>query len=149
VRAVAARFAPTVHGTRDHGFIAYLLNVAREKGVSAHIGDGTTAWAAVHVSDAARLVRLGLEQGPADTVLHAVAEQAVPSRDIAEAIGRAVGVPVTSVAAEDAEAHFGFIGRFFGMDMTATSAATREKFSWVPTGPTLIEDINGGAYTTA
>jgi nucleoside-diphosphate-sugar epimerase len=146
VRAVSARFAPTVHGVRDHGFIAYIVGVAREKGVSAYIGDGAHRWAAVHRPDAARLVRIGLEQAPAGTRLHAVAEEGVPTKAIAEAIGRGLGLPVTSVAPEDAIEHFGFIGAFFGMDMSASSARTRARFGWEPTGPTLVEDIEAGAY---
>jgi nucleoside-diphosphate-sugar epimerase len=100
----------------------------------------------VHRPDAARLVRIGLEQAPAGTRLHAVAEEGVPTKAIAEAIGRGLGLPVTSVAPEDAIEHFGFIGAFFGMDMSASSARTRARFGWEPTGPTLIEDIEAGAY---
>ena len=146
VRAVSARFAPTVHGVGDHGFIAYIVGVAREKGVSAYVGDGTHRWAAVHRPDAARLVRIGLEQAPAGTRLHAVAEEGVPTKVIAEAIGRGLGLPVTSVAPEDAVEHFGFIGAFFGMDLSASSERTRARFGWEPTGPTLVEDIEAGAY---
>jgi nucleoside-diphosphate-sugar epimerase len=146
VRAVSARFAPTVHGVRDHGFIAYIVGVAREKGVSAYVGDGTHRWAAVHRPDAARLVRIGLEQAPAGTRLHAVAEEGVPTKVIAEAIGRGLGLPVTSVAPEAAVEHFGFIGAFFAMDLSASSERTRARFGWEPTGPTLVEDIEAGAY---
>ena len=146
VRAVSARFAPTVHGVRDHGFIAYIVGVARDKGVSAYVGDGTHRWAAVHRPDAARLVRIGLEQAPAGTRLHAVAEEGVPTKVIAEAIGRGLGLPVTSVAPEDAVGHFGFIGAFFAMDLSASSERTRARFGWEPTGPTLVEDIEAGAY---
>ena len=146
VRAVSARFAPTVHGVRDHGFIAYIVGVAREKGVSAYVGDGAHRWAAVHRPDAARLVRIGLEQAPAGTRLHAVAEEGVPTKVIAEAIGRGLGLPVTSVAPEDAVEHFGFIGAFFAMDLSASSERTRARFGWEPTGPTLVEDIEAGAY---
>lgn len=149
VRTISARFAPTVHGAGDHGFVAYLTQVARDRGVSAYVGDGANAWSAVHRSDAARLIRLGLEQAPAGTVLHAVAETGVPTRVIAEAIGRSLGLPVTSVDPAGAVAHFGFIGGFFGMDMAATSDRTRALLSWSPTGPTLIEDLDGGAYTGA
>lgn len=149
VRTVSARFAPTVHGMRDHGFIAFITAAARRHGVSAYIGDGSAAWSAVHRSDAARLVRLGLEQAPAGSLLHAVAEEAIPTRLIAEAIGEALDVPVTSVALEDAVEHFGFIGRFFALDMSASSRPTRELLDWSPTGPTLIEDIKAGAYTGA
>ncbi|WP_067510439.1 SDR family oxidoreductase [Actinoplanes sp. TFC3] len=147
VRTIAARFAPTVHGTGDHGFIALIVAAARKHGVSAYIGEGTNAWSAVHRSDAARLVRLGLEHAPAGTRPHAAAEPGIPTREIAEAIGRTLGLPVTSVAPQDAVEHFGFIGRFFAMDMQATSIATRESLSWHPSGPTLIEDIEAGAYT--
>jgi len=149
VRTVSARFAPTVHGMRDHGFIAYITAAARRHGTSAYVGDGSAAWSAVHRSDAARLVRLGLEQAPAGSRLHAVAEEAIPTREIAEAIAEALGVPVTSVAPEDAVEHFGFIGRFFALDMSASSNHTRELLDWTPTGPTLIEDIKAGAYTGA
>jgi nucleoside-diphosphate-sugar epimerase len=146
VHTVSARFAPTVHGVRDHGFIAFIAAVAREKGVSAYIGDGTNRWAAVHRSDAARLVRIGLEQAPAGSRLHAVAEEGVSTRAIAEAIGRGLGLPVSSVAPEDAVEHFGFIGSFFAMDLAASSEQTRKLLGWEPTGPTLIEDIDAGAY---
>ena len=149
VRTISARFAPTVHGMRDHGFIAYITAAARRHGVSAYVGDGSAAWSAVHRSDAARLVRLGLEQAPAGSRLHAVAEEAIPTREIAEAIAEALGVPVTSIAPEDAVEHFGFIGRFFALDMSASSNRTRELLDWTPTGPTLIEDIKAGAYTGA
>ena len=146
VRTIAARFSPTTHGVGDHGFIAYLVAVAQQRGVSGYVGEGTNRWAAVHVTDAARLVRLGLEQAPAGTRLHAVAETGVPTRVIAEAIGAGLGLPVTSVDPADAAEHFGFIGQFFAMEMSATSDATRERFGWEPTGPTLLEDIAAGAY---
>jgi nucleoside-diphosphate-sugar epimerase len=146
VRAVSARFAPTVHGVRDHGFIAYIVGVARERGVSAYVGDGAHRWAAVHRPDAARLVRIGLEQAPAGTRLHAVAEEGVPTKVIAEAIGRGLGLPVTSVAPDEVVEHFGFIGSFFAMDLSASSERTRARFGWEPTGPTLVEDIEAGAY---
>jgi nucleoside-diphosphate-sugar epimerase len=149
VRTVSARFAPTVHGVGDHGFIAAIVAAARRQGVSGYVGDGSAAWSAVHRSDAARLVRLGLEQAPAGSRLHAVAEEGVPTREIAEAIGRALDLPVTSVAPADAEAHFGFIGRWFGMDGRASSVHTRETLGWTPTGPTLLEDIAAGAYASA
>ena len=149
VRAIAARFAPTVHGMHDNGFIAVITEVARRRGVSAYIGDGSHAWAAVHRSDAARLVRLGLEQAPAGARLHAVAEEAVPTRVIAEAIGARLRLPVTSIAPEAAIDHFGFIGSFFGRDMSSSSRLTRAAYGWQPTGPTLVDDIAQGAYDTS
>jgi nucleoside-diphosphate-sugar epimerase len=147
VHSVALRFAPTVHGTGDHGFVATIAAVAREKGVSGYPADGTNRWAAVHRSDAGRLVALGLAKAPAGARLHAVAEEGITSRDIAEAIGRAFGLPATSIAPDDVQDHFGWIGTFFAMDLAARSAATRELLGWEPAGPTLISDIDGGAYS--
>lgn len=146
VHPVSLRFSPTVHGAGDHGFIAHLAGIAREKGVSGYPGDGAHRWAAVHRSDAARMVTLGLEKAPAGSRLHAVAEEGVPTREIAEAIGRAFDLPVASIAAEDVQEHYGWIGGFFGMDLAATSAQTRELLGWTPTGPTLLEDLEAGAY---
>ncbi len=149
VHAVSLRFAPTVHGDGDHGFIATLVGVAREKGVSGYVGDGAARWSAVHRSDAARAVVLGLEKAPAGALLHVVAEEGVPTREIAEAIGRGLDVPVVSVAPEGAQAHFGWIGGFFGMDMSAASSHTQQLLGWTPTGPTLREDLAGGSYFRA
>lgn len=146
VRSVALRFSPTVHGFRDHGFTARLAAIAKERGAAGYIGDGSSRWAAVHRSDAARMVRLALEQAPAGSRTHAVAETGVPSRDIAAALGAYLGVPTVSVPAEQADAHFGWLGHFFGMDIHATSDRTRELLGWTPTGPTLLEDIAAGAY---
>lgn len=147
VHAVSLRFAPTVHGTGDHGFIASIAAVAREKGVSGYPGDGTNRWATVHRVDAARLVALGLVKAPAGTRLHAVAEEGVPTREIAEAIGRAFDLPVASIAPDDVADHFGWISSFFAMDLSATSTTTREMLDWTPTGPTLIDDLDAGAYS--
>ncbi|SEF37443.1 Nucleoside-diphosphate-sugar epimerase [Amycolatopsis pretoriensis] len=146
VRVVSVRFAPSVHGAGDHGFLAAITAAARRHGVSAYVGDGTAAWSAVHRPAAARLVRLGLEAAPAGSRLHAVAEEAVTTREIAEAIGRTLDLPVASIAPEDAAEHFGFVGRFFATDMSASSTATRELLGWTPSGPTLVEDIEAGAY---
>lgn len=146
VRPVALRFAPTVHGKGDHGFTATLTKIAKERGASGYIGDGSTRWAAVHRSDAARMVRLALDKAPAGARMHAVAEQGLLSHDIAAAIGDYLGLPTASVARDDAEAHFGWIGAFFGMDLTASSARTQELLGWTPSGPTLFEDIAAGAY---
>ena len=147
VRPVALRFSPTVHGMGDHGFTAQLARIARERGVAAWIGDGSSRWPAVHRSDAARLVRLALEQAPARGIVHAVGEEGIPSRAIAGSLGAALELPTASIAPEDAESHFGWIGAFFGMDIVASGALTRERYGWTPTGPTLLEDIAAGAYS--
>jgi len=146
VHSVSLRFPPTVHGVADHGFIATISGIARERGVSGFPGDGTNSWSAVHRSDAAKLVALALEKAPAGARLHAIAETGVTTREIAEAIGRAFDLPVASIPTEDVVDHFGWIGTFFAMDGRATSAATRELLGWTPAGPTLIEDIDAGAY---
>ena len=146
VRSVSVRFAPTVHGHGDHGFIATLVGAARDTGVAGYVGDGTNRWPAVHRSDAARLVRLGLETATAGSVLHAVGEDGVPTRTIAEAIGSGLHLPAVSVPAEEAVAHFGWIGAFFGMDLPSSSALTQERLGWTPTGPTLAADLASGAY---
>ncbi|HUE06044.1 MAG TPA: SDR family oxidoreductase [Acidimicrobiales bacterium] len=146
IRSSVLRFAPTVHGDGDNGFIATYVGVAREKKVSGYVGDGTQRWPAVHRSDAARLARLAVESAPSGTVLHAVGEEGVPFRDIAEAIGRGLGVPTRSIAPEDALEHFGPLGHFAGMDFPATAAITQELLGWRATGPTLIEDLDQGHY---
>ncbi|MFJ4619486.1 SDR family oxidoreductase [Streptomyces sp. NPDC088812] len=147
VRGMAIRFAPSVHGAGDWGFVTFLAAAAKERGVSGYIGDGSAAWSAVHRPDAARLIRLGLEHAPAGTRLHAVAEQAVTTRAIAEALGQALDLPVASIDPADADEHFGFVGGFFGMTMTASSRLTRDLLGWDPTGPTLVEDVLTGAYS--
>ena len=147
VRAVSLRFAPTVHGMRDHGFVSILAAGAREHGVAAYPGYGSTRWAAVHRDDAARLVSLGLTKAPAGATLHAVAETGVPSREIAEALGRALDVPAKSVAADELGAYVGWLSMFFALDLSATSTATQQLLGWTPTGSTLVEDIDAGAYS--
>lgn len=146
---MALRFSPTTHGTGDHGFIATLCQVARDRGVSGYPGEGLNRWAAVHVADAARMVVLGLEKAPAGSRLHAVAEEGIPTRVIAEAIGRAFDVPVAAIPGDRVQEHFGWIGGFFSGDMAASSAATQRLLGWAPTGPTLVDDIDGGAYGRA
>lgn len=143
VRSVVLRFPPTVHGTGDPGFVAALVGFARENGVSGYIGDGANLWSAVHQHDAARVVRLALEQAPPATVVHAVAEEGVPTKRIAEAVGRALGLPTEPVAPE----RLSWLGRFFAADVRVSSAITRERFGWEPTGPTLLEDLDSGVYT--
>ena len=149
VHAVSVRFAPTVHGDGDYGFIAVLVGIARAKGAAAYVADGANRWPAVHRSDAAQVIRLGLEKAPAGTLLHAVAEEGVATREIAEAIGHGLGVPVTSVAPEDAERHFGWVGRFFAMDIPASGAITQKLLGWTPSGPTLRQDLDAGSYFRA
>lgn len=146
VRSVALRFAASVHGMGDPGFVAVLASLARERGVSGYIGDGSGHWPAVHRTDAARMVRLALEQAPAGSRVHGVAEEGIGTRDIARAIGDYLGVPTASIAAEDADDHFGWMARFFSADVTASAARTRELLGWTPTGPTLLDDIAAGAY---
>jgi nucleoside-diphosphate-sugar epimerase len=146
VRAVGIRFAPTVHGRGDHGFVSMLVDVARATGISGFVGDGGNRWPAVHRSDAARLVRLALDSAEPGSVLHAVGEEGVPTRTIAEAIGRGLDLPVTSIPAEQAVRHFGWIGGFFGADLPASSAITRQRLGWAPSGPTLADDLANGAY---
>ena len=144
VRSSSVRLAPTVHGTGDNGFIAMVVGVAREKGVSGYVGDGSNTWPAVHRLDAAQLLRLALEQAPAGSVLHAAAEEGVALRAVAEAIGRQLDLPVESVAPE----HFGWLGTFLGIiDVRASSALTRELLGWEPTHPGLLEDLEQGNYT--
>jgi nucleoside-diphosphate-sugar epimerase len=146
VRSVVMRFAPTVHGAGDHGFIGALVDAARTHGVSGYVGDGANRWPAVHRADAARLMRLAVESAPAGSVLHAVAEEGVSGHAIADAIGRGLGVPVASIAPDAALGHFGWIGMFFGLDSPASSDATRALLGWTPSGPGLVDDIDAGHY---
>jgi nucleoside-diphosphate-sugar epimerase len=144
---VALRFSPSVHGPGDHGFVKIIADAARRTGVSGYVGDGTQGWATVHRSDAARLVALVLaDPARADGVVHAVGEPSVPTRAIAEAIGERAGLPVTSIAADDAVAHFGFLGQFFGRDLSATAERTRERYGWEPRERGLLADIAAGGY---
>jgi nucleoside-diphosphate-sugar epimerase len=138
-----------VHDTRKQGLIPYVHAVAREKRVSAYIGDGGNRWPAAHVSDVARLYRLALEQAERGTIYHAVDEEGVSMKAIAEALGRGLKVPVVSIKHEEAEAHFGWLARFAEHDMPASSALTQQKLNWKPTGPGLIADLNGMDYTQA
>ena len=149
VRSISVRFAPTVHGDGDNGFIAGIVAADRAAGAAAYIGDGINRWPAVHRSDAARLVRLAVEGAPAGSVLHAVGEEGVAIRDIAEAIGRGLDLPVTSITTEQAQAHFGFLAGFLALDMPTSNALTRELLSWEPSGPQLIADLDQGHYFAA
>jgi nucleoside-diphosphate-sugar epimerase len=146
VRASVVRLAPTVHGPGDHGFIPALIAAARRTGVSAYIGDGANRWPAVHRLDAAHLVALATATAPPGTVIHATAEEGIPAREIAEAIGRGLGIETTSIPAEQAAEHFGWIGAFFAADAPASSARTRARFGWEPAQPGLIADLDAGSY---
>ncbi|THD59644.1 SDR family oxidoreductase [Phenylobacterium sp.] len=140
VRAMIVRL-PQVHDTKKQGLVTLAIQVAREKGVSAYVGDGANRWAAAHVSDVARCYRLALEKGQAGARYHAVGEAGVPMRDVAEAIGRRLDLPVVSITPEEAPGHFGFLGMFASRDAPTSSRLTRERLGWTPTGASLVEDI--------
>lgn len=142
VRVATIRLAPSVHGIGDYGFVPLLIRLAREKGVSAWIGDGQNRWAGVHRQDAARVYRLALEHGVNEPVYHAVADEGVAFKQIAEAIGRGLGVPAESRAPD----HFGWFAHFAGADMWATSALTRARLGWEPVGPSLLADLDHTSY---
>ena len=148
VRVVLVRLPPTVHGDGDHGFIPQVIRVARQKGASAYPGDGSNRWPAVHRLDAARGFRLALESAPAGAVVHAVDEEGIATRSIAELIGRHLDIPVTAVPTESAFDHFGWIGGFFALDVPASSTLTRKQLGWEPTQIGLIEDLEQGHYFT-
>jgi nucleoside-diphosphate-sugar epimerase len=147
IRSSVVRLPPTCHGLGDNGFVKTLVDVARERGFAGYVGDGAGHWPATHRLDVARAFRLAAKKAPAGSVVHAIAEEGVPTRKIAEAIGGALGLPARAVASEDVDAHFGFLGRFFGMDVTCSSAWTRAALGWEPTQQTLIEDLDAGSYT--
>jgi nucleoside-diphosphate-sugar epimerase len=148
VRASAVRLPPTVHGAGDHGFIGILINLAREKGFSAYVGEGNNRWPAVHRLDAGLLYRLALEKGTMPRY-HAIAEEGVPFREIATVIGRRLNMPVKSIAPEEAATHFGWFAHFAAVDCPASSAQTRKQLGWHPTHTTLIKDIDSDAYFTS
>ncbi|RCG29622.1 NAD-dependent epimerase/dehydratase family protein [Sphaerisporangium album] len=146
VRSSVVRLPPTVHGEGDHGFMATLVGIARAKGVSGYIGDGLSRWPAAHRIDAAHLFRLALENAPAGSVLHAVADEGVRIRAVAEVIGRQLGLPVAAISPEDAGEHFAWLAGFLAADSPASSALTRELLGWQPTHPGLIDDLDKGHY---
>ncbi|MFY1825268.1 SDR family oxidoreductase [Myxococcus fulvus] len=142
VRVATVRLPPSVHGVGDHGFVPFLIQLAREKGVSAYLGEGTNRWSAVHVSDAGRLYRLALEHGVGERAYHAIAEEGIALRDIARVIGRRLGVPVEPRGRE----HFGWLADFALADMPASSERTRAVLGWKPTGPALLADLEQPDY---
>jgi nucleoside-diphosphate-sugar epimerase len=146
VRASVVRLPPTVHGDGDHGFVPILIRLAREKGVSACVGEGTNRWSAVHRLDAARLFRLALEKGAVGARWHAVAEEGVPFRAIAEVIGRRLGIPVTGLDDTAAAEHFGWFAHFAAFEAAASAGVTARELGWTPTGPTLLADLDRPAY---
>jgi len=146
VRSLVIRLAPLVHSNLDHhGFAHHLINTARDTGVSGYIGDGSNRWPGIHTLDAARMYRLALENAPAGTRLHGVADEGVPFRDIAGVIGRHLNVPTASIAAEDA-GHFGFLALFASLDNPTSNALTQKVLDWQPERPGLIEDLDEGHY---
>jgi nucleoside-diphosphate-sugar epimerase len=149
VHAAVVRLPPSVHGAGDYAFVPALIGIVRAKGLSAYVGDGANRWAAVHRLDAARLFRLALETAPAGTRLHAVGDEGVPFRDIAEVIGRHLNLPVKSLSREEAAPHFGSFAGFAAIDVPASSALTRRRFGWQPELAGLIADLDEGHYFTA
>lgn len=148
VRAASVRLSPSVHGDDDkHGFVPILINIAREKGFSAYIGEGLNRWNAVHRLDAAHLFRLALENAVAGARYHAAAEEAVTVRSVAEAIGQQLNIPVKSIAPEAAAEHFGWFAQMAAIDCPASSKLTQERLNWRPTHSTLLSDIENGIYT--
>ena len=149
VRSCIIRLPPSTHGKGDKGFSPHLIDIARDKGVAGYIGEGANRWAGGRRADAARLYRLALEKGTAGAVYHAIGDEGIATRDIAAAIGRRAGVPTASIPAEQASDHFGWIGMFFGMEMSASSAWTQQQLGWAPTPPGLLADIEGPNYAEA
>lgn len=147
VRTSVVRLSPSVHGDGDHhGFVPRLIEIARQKGASAYIGDGANRWPAVHRLDAARLYRLAIEKGIGGGRYHGVADEGVTLKEVATTIGRHLKVPVVSKTAEQAGEHFGWIAAFAGMDLLASSAQTRASLGWQPEQPGLIADLERGEY---
>ncbi|CAL9638093.1 SDR family oxidoreductase [Streptomyces sp. enrichment culture] len=146
IRSSIVRLPPTAHGEGDPAFIAELVGIARRTGASGYLGDGSNRWPAVHRLDAAHLFRLALERAQAGTTLHAVAEEGVPFRSVAEVIGRHLGVPVSPVAAEDADRHFDWLGGLVGLDIPVSGALTRDALGWQPVRPGVLDDLEQGHY---
>ncbi|MCC5581733.1 SDR family oxidoreductase [Microtetraspora sp. AC03309] len=150
IRSSVVRLTPTVHSTLDHnGFIPTLISIARSRGVSAYVGDGANRWPAVHTLDAARLYRLALESAPAGSRLHAVDDEGITFREIAEGIGRGLNLPVVSIPPTEAEAHFGFLSAHAQADNPSSSTLTQDLLGWKPVQPGLIDDLAQGHYFDA
>jgi nucleoside-diphosphate-sugar epimerase len=145
IRTAAVRLAPTVHGEGDHGFMAAMVGFDRQAGTAGYVGE--TRWPAVHRLDAAHLFRVLLEDAPAGTIGHAIGEEGVVIRDVAEVVARKLSIPAADLTPDEATAQFTWLGQFLGIDWTASSAITQEKFNWKPTHPTLLEDFEAGYYT--
>ena len=148
VRSEIVRIAPSVHGQGDHGFLKTLITIARAKGMSAYVGEGANRWPAVHRADAAHLFRMALEKAPAGSRLHAVSDEGVPFREIAESIGRHLNLPVVSIAREKAVSHFGWLGTFVPVDNPTSSSLTQHRLGWHPVQPGLLADLDQGHYFT-
>jgi nucleoside-diphosphate-sugar epimerase len=146
IRSAVIRLPPITHEAGDGGFLPPLVGIAQEKGVSAYVGDGANRWPAGHRADAARLYRLALEKGEPGAAYHAVGDEGVPTREIATAIGRRLGLPVVSLAADQAGAHFGFLGIFASLDVPGSSQLTQARLGWRPTHEGLIDDIDNAAH---
>ncbi|HEY3799905.1 MAG TPA: SDR family oxidoreductase [Caulobacteraceae bacterium] len=149
IRSSSVRLPPITHEGADGGFGPLLIQGARDKGVSNYVGEGANHWPAGHRRDAARIFRLALEKGEAGGVYHAIGDEGVPTRDIAAAIGRRLGVPTASITAEQAMEQFGFVGMFFSLDIPASSAITQAKLGWRPEGAGLLQDLEFGAERNA
>ena len=147
--AVTVVRLPQVHDTVRQGLITPFIDLSREKGVSAYVGEGRNRWPAAHVSDVARLYRLALEKREAGARYHAVAEEGIAVRDIAEVVGRGLKVPVVALSPEEAAGHFGWLAPFAASDMPASSAWTRDRLGWHPTGPGLMADLEAMRYSEA
>ena len=141
VRGIVMRLSQ-IHDPHKQGLVSFMIRTALEKRVSAYVGDGSNRWAAAHLSDTARLYRLALEKGEAGSKWHAVSEQGVAAKEIAEAVGRRLNLPVVSISPEEAQHQFGFLGHFMTLDCPTSNTKTRERLGWDPTGPGLIEDLN-------
>lgn len=146
VRAIVMRLPPSVHGAGDHGFVPALIGIARDKGVSAYVGEGLNRWPAVHRFDAARAFRLAMEKGKAGAIFHAVADEGVPVQDIAAVIGLRLNLPVVSKSIEEAATHFGWLGHFLSLDVPASSLYTQQELGWKSSQPGLLADLDSEHY---